>query len=126
MYSRHSVFPLSHMMDMPKRCPECGQKMELELGFYYGTGYVSYGLTVALFMLYAVFFAIVIGFSYKDNSAFWFLGTGIAGVLVLQPWLMRLSRVIYLYIFVRYGIRREGREAAVTPSEKEASTNEPA
>ncbi len=109
MFSQHSFFPLSTMMNMPERCAVCGQKMELELGFYYGTGYVSYGLTVGFFALYAIFFALVFGFSYKDDSAYWFLGTGIAAVLLLQPWLMRLSRVIYLYLFVRYGQRREGR-----------------
>ena len=32
---------------MPKRCPECNQPYELELGFWYGTGYVSYAMTVA-------------------------------------------------------------------------------
>jgi hypothetical protein len=109
MFSQRSIFPLSRLLDMPERCPVCGQKMELEVGFYYGTGYVSYGLTVGIFALYAVFFGLVFGFSYKDNSVFWFLGTGIAGVLLLQPWLMRLSRVLYLYLFVRYGERKEGK-----------------
>ncbi|MBS1616795.1 MAG: DUF983 domain-containing protein [Bacteroidetes bacterium] len=109
MFCQHSIFPLGSMMDMPDRCAVCSQKMELEIGFYYGTGYVSYGLTVGLFVLYAIFFGVVFGFSYKDNSVYWYLGTGIAGVLLLQPWLMRLSRVLYLYLFVRYGQRKEGK-----------------
>jgi hypothetical protein len=97
------------MLDMPERCPVCGQKMELEVGFYYGTGYVSYALTVGLLAIYAVVFAFAAGFSYKDNSVFWFLGTAIVGLTLLQPWLMRLSRVLYLYMFVRYKQRREGK-----------------
>ena len=109
MFCQHGIFPLTKLLDMPERCEVCGQKMELEVGFYFGTGYVSYGLTVGLFALYAVFFWLVFGFSYKDNSVFWFLGTGIALVLILQPWLMRLSRVLYLYLFVRYGERKEGK-----------------
>jgi hypothetical protein len=92
---------------MPERCSVCGQKMELEPGFYYGTGYVSYGLTVGLLAIYAVIFAFTIGFSYRDNSVFWFLGTGILALILLQPWLMRISRVLYLYMFVRYGQCRE-------------------
>jgi hypothetical protein len=30
------------------------------------------------------------------------MGLNAALLVFLQPWLMRLSRVIYLYIFVRY------------------------
>ena len=94
---------------MPERCPVCGQKMELEVGFYYGTGYVSYALTVGLLGIYGLIFGLTAGFSYKDNSVFWFLGTGIAGLILIQPWLMRLSRVLYLNMFVRFGQRREGK-----------------
>lgn len=109
MFINPGIFPLNELLDMPVRCSVCGQKMELEPGFYYGTGYVSYGLTVGLLAIYAIVFGLTAGFSYKDNSVFWFLGTGIAGLILLQPWLMRMSRVLYLYMFVRYGQRREGR-----------------
>ncbi|NDC42124.1 MAG: DUF983 domain-containing protein, partial [Chitinophagia bacterium] len=46
MFSTRSIFPLKRLTDMPERCPVCGQKMELQVGFYYGTGYVSYALSV--------------------------------------------------------------------------------
>ncbi|RYD51796.1 MAG: DUF983 domain-containing protein [Sphingobacteriales bacterium] len=103
MFTQRSFFPLKHMLDMPERCPVCGQKMELEVGFYYGTGYVSYGLTVGLLAIFAVIFAFTYGFSYKDNSVFIFLGIAIGLLILLQPWLMRISRVIYLWAFVKYG-----------------------
>ena len=45
---------------------------------------------------------ILIGMSTKDNRFFWWLGTNIFLLVALQPWLMRISRVIYLYFFVRY------------------------
>ncbi len=109
MFVQPSIFPLSGVLAMPERCEECGQKMELEVGFYYGTGYVSYALTVGLLIVYAVIFAFTKGFSYTDNSVYWFLGTGILGLALLQPWLMRISRVLYLYMFVRYGERMEGK-----------------
>jgi hypothetical protein len=91
------------MLKMPDKCAECGQKMELEVGFYYGTGYVSYGLTLALLATCFVAYAIIFGLSYKDNSIFYALGFSVAVALVLQPWLMRMSRVLYLYMFVKYG-----------------------
>ena len=33
---------------MHENCPVCGQPTEIEVGFYYGTGYVSYALSIAL------------------------------------------------------------------------------
>ncbi len=103
MFIQKGIFPLKHLLDMPERCPVCGQKMELEVGFYYGTGYVSYGLTVGLLFLFAVIFALTYGFSYKDNSVFIFIGIAVVLLFLLQPWLMRISRVLYLWAFVKYG-----------------------
>lgn len=103
MFCTPSIFPLKDLLKMPDRCDVCGQKMELEVGFYYGTGYVSYALSVGLLGACFVAYWIILGLSYKDNSIFYALGFSIAIVLFLQPWLMRISRVLYLYIFVKYG-----------------------
>ncbi len=103
MFCNKSIFPLKDMLKMPDRCEICGQKMELEIGFYYGTGYVSYALSVALFIFNLVWYWLIFGLSYKDNSIFYYLITSITIVVLLQPWLMRLSRVLYLYMFVKYG-----------------------
>jgi uncharacterized protein (DUF983 family) len=103
MYINKSIFPLKEMMHMPERCPVCGQKMEIEVGFYYGTGYVSYALSVAVAIANAVWFTLLVGFSWKNNSIWWYLGITVAMLLLLQPLLMRLSRVLYLYMFVKYG-----------------------
>jgi uncharacterized protein (DUF983 family) len=102
MYLNKSIFPLKNMMNMPERCPVCGQKMEIEVGFYYGTGYVSYGLSVAVAVFNIVWYAVLVGFSWKDNSVWWYLGITITMLILLQPLLMRLSRVLYLYMFVKY------------------------
>jgi uncharacterized protein (DUF983 family) len=103
MYLNKSIFPLKEMMNMPERCPVCGQKMEIEVGFYYGTGYVSYGLSVAIAVFNIVWYAVLVGFSWKDNSVWWYLGITVTMLILLQPLLMRLSRVLYLYMFVKYG-----------------------
>ena len=91
------------MLEMPDRCTVCGQKMELEVGFYYGTGYVSYALTVGIMGMLFIAYWIIFGLSYVDYSIFYALGSSVAIVLLLQPWLMRISRVLYLYGFVKYG-----------------------
>lgn len=102
MYNNKSIFPLGKMMDMPERCAHCGQKMEIEVGFYYGTGYVSYGLSVAIAIFNIVWYTLLVGFSWKDNSIWWYLGITVSMLIVLQPLIMRISRVLYLYMFVKY------------------------
>lgn len=103
MFLHKGSFRVRHITSMPDRCAVCGQKFELEVGFYYGTGYVSYALSVALLAVIGVIFGLTYGFSYKDNSIFIFLAVAIAILIFLQPWLMRLSRVLYLWAFVKYG-----------------------
>jgi len=103
MFCTPGIFPLQDLLKMPDRCEVCGQKMELEVGFYYGTGYVSYALSVGLLGACFVAYWLIFGLSYKDNSIFYALGIAIAITLLLQPWLMRISRVLYLYMFVKYG-----------------------
>ena len=102
MFNNNNPWRLRKVFDMPKRCPECNQPYELEVGFWYGTGYVSYALSVLLSISSLVAWYVLIGMSTKDNRFFWWLGTNIFLLIVLQPWIMRLSRVIYLYFFVKY------------------------
>lgn len=99
--ARHS-YSLQGFMKMNERCPVCDQRMEIEVGFYYGTAYVSYALTVALSVTTFVAWWVLIGFSTQDNRFFWWLGINIVTLILLQPWLMRLSRAIWLSFFVRY------------------------
>jgi uncharacterized protein (DUF983 family) len=93
---------LSNILDMPAACPECNQRFELENGFWYGTGYVSYALAVAVSVSTFVAWLVLIGVSTEDNRIFYWLGFNGILLVVIQPWLMRLSRVIYLYFFVSY------------------------
>lgn len=103
MYKNKSIFPLKELMDMPERCTNCGQKFELEVGFWYGTGYVSYAICVALIAIMAVLFALTVGFSWRNNSIFIFISVMVVAIILLQPIIMRYARVLYLYVFVKYG-----------------------
>jgi len=89
---------------MNEKCPVCNQPTEIEVGFYYGTGYVSYGLTVALSVATFVAWKVLIGLSFDidDNRIFYWLGTNIVVLVVLQPLIMRLSRSLWLGWFVPY------------------------
>jgi hypothetical protein len=103
MFTNKSIFPLNKLMDMPERCPVCHQKYEIEIGFWYGTGYVSYSISVGLIFIMAVLFALTVGFTWRNNSIYIFLGVMITSLVIFQPWIMRFSRVLYLYVFVKYG-----------------------
>lgn len=105
MFTNKNAFKkikLDYILDMPDTCPECGQKFDLEPGFWFGTGYVSYALAVALSVATFVAWMVLIGVSTEDNRIFYWLALNGVLLVVIQPWLMRLSRVIYLYFFVSY------------------------
>ena len=87
---------------MPHRCETCKQPFELEPGFYYGTGYVSYALSILYLIFTFLVWWILIGFSIHDDRFFWWMGIAVTSLIVLQPWLMRFSRVLYLLFFVKY------------------------
>ncbi len=89
-------------MLMNKTCPVCGQATEIEVGFYYGTSYVSYVLTVALSVATLIAWWVIIGLSVNDNRFFYWLGFNAIFLILLQPWLMRLSRSLWISWFVKY------------------------
>lgn len=93
---------LQHIFNMYEYCPTCKQKYDMEVGFWYGTGYVSYALAVAVSVTTFVAWWVLIGISTEDNRIFYWLAGNSICLLVLQPWLMRLSRVIYIRFFVKY------------------------
>ena len=93
---------LSHIFNMYDNCPVCNQKYDLETGFWYGTGYVSYALAVAVSAITFIAWLILIGVSVDDNRIFAWLIFNCVLLVVIQPWLMRISRAIYLYFFVSY------------------------
>lgn len=95
-------FKQSNYIKMNEKCPVCGQPTEIEVGFYYGTSYVSYSLTVVFSALSFVAWWILLGFSIYDNSIFWWLGINSTLLLVLQPVFMRMSRSLWLSWFVKY------------------------
>lgn len=100
---RHPVsLRVGRSMEMYAECPVCAQPTEIEVGFYYGTGYVSY--LIALFLSAVSFFVwwLLVGFSFSDHRFFWWLGVNSVLLLVLQPWLMRFSRAFWISCFVSY------------------------
>jgi uncharacterized protein (DUF983 family) len=106
-------------MKMNENCPVCGQYFDIEVGFYYGSGYVSYALTVAISVISFIAWWIFIGISYNDNRVFLWLVLNAILIIGLQPPLMRLARTGWLAFFVKYDP-----EWRIHPAEKPERTNE--
>ena len=102
MFNNSNPWDLRKVLSMPEKCPVCHQPFELEPGFWYGTGYVSYLLSVIYLIITFILWYLIIGMSIKDNRFFWWMGISIFSLILIQPWMMRFSRVVYLYFFVRY------------------------
>ena len=91
-------FPLTHFRKfsrMHKHCPECKLRFEVEPGFYFGAMYISYAMSVLIFLVVGV--AI---YQLFENPDYYYYVIGIPlVVLILLPFLYRYSRVLFLHLF---------------------------
>jgi uncharacterized protein (DUF983 family) len=102
LYQFSNPYQLRSFMKMNERCPVCGQPLDMEPGFYYGTNMVSYALAVLISLATFVLWWVFIGFSLQDKRFFLWLVVNAVLLIMLQPPLMRLSRTVWLAFFVPY------------------------
>lgn len=102
MFVNKNPWNLKQTMKMHEECPVCKQPFNIEVGFYYGSSYVSYALSIAISVATFVAWWVLIGFSVYDNRFFWWMGINAGILLLLQPFLMRLARTGWLAFFVGY------------------------
>jgi endogenous inhibitor of DNA gyrase (YacG/DUF329 family) len=98
IYTNKNHYNFSTIFEMNDPCPYCGQKLEMEPGFFYGSMYVSYGVGVAFFVAMYVAFMVL----YSDFTTKQYLVVSVLGAIVLTPYFFRLSRSIWLNLFVGY------------------------
>jgi uncharacterized protein (DUF983 family) len=96
MYVDSNMLHLKNVIKMNDNCSHCGLKYQIEPSFFYGAMYVSYGLNVAIGIL-----AFILIFKF-DNSVTTIFFSIIAVLILAFPLVMRLSRNIYINIFVSY------------------------
>ena len=97
MFIHRNPYNLKLIDKMYPKCLCCGENLEPEPGFYFGAMYVSYGLGVIFFLLTFYLMHLLLGVEGWVFLTFYSLT-----LLVLWPVIFRISRVIYLYLFVRY------------------------
>ncbi|MDQ7918369.1 DUF983 domain-containing protein [Mesonia sp. MT50] len=97
MYKESNPYKLGKVFEMEERCSHCQTKYKMEPSFFFGAMYVSYAVGIAFST--ATFII-----------AHYFLGAGlmasflaIVAVLILfMPIIMRLSRNIWINMFLNY------------------------
>lgn len=104
MFIERNPYKLRTTMKMNEVCPGCGQHFDIEVGFYFGAGFISYALSVALCGASFAGWWLLIGFSLYDNRLFYWIAFNAVLLIALQPVLMRLARAIWLAFFIRYDI----------------------
>ncbi len=96
VYEDGNPYHLSKLFKMHKKCDVCGLKYEMEPSFFHGAMYVSYAMTVALFVTVFVI-TWLIGLDMLTS----FIAVLIS-IILLMPVTFKLSRIIYLNFFVSY------------------------
>ncbi|MFT4023890.1 MAG: DUF983 domain-containing protein [Flavihumibacter sp.] len=104
LFKNPRPYALSETLKMNEACPVCGQPTEIEPGFYYGTAYVSYALTIAVSVATFVAWLVLIGMTTKEGDYriwYWLVFNAVL-LIALQPVFMRLARSIWISWFVKY------------------------
>jgi uncharacterized protein (DUF983 family) len=97
MYLDKNPLHFNKILKMNENCSHCGLKYQIEPSFFYGAMYVSYGLNVAVGI--AAFIISFLIFSSSLKVAFISI---IASLIASFPFVLRLSRNIYINMFVSY------------------------
>lgn len=105
MYVHPRIYTWKNIGEMYRLCPVCNTNLLPETGFYFGAAYVSWALTVALWVTVLVVLKILdalalIEFGFLTHPVT-FLTTGSVATLVLFPYLFRVSRSIWAHLFIR-------------------------
>lgn len=99
IFVNRSVFPLGKALQVEENCSHCGQKIKVENNYGQGMNFVF--IFIIFFVTFFIYWPLF-GISFKDNSVFYYLAVSVVLSLVLQPWLMRFSRVLFLYLVIPF------------------------
>ncbi|KLT68429.1 DUF983 domain-containing protein [Flavobacterium sp. ABG] len=102
MYADQNPLHLTKVLKMNENCSHCGLKYQIEPSFFYGAMYVSYGLNVAVGIA-----AFIVSFVFFESTIEQSFLAIIITLVVLFPFVLRLSRNIYINMFVSYDAKAD-------------------
>jgi len=97
IFQDSNPYRLKNLFKINKTCDKCGQKYEPEPNFYYGSMYISYAYSVAIFVA-----SWVIGKFVFDLSLLNIFLVIVGALVLLTPYMFRVSRVTWLNVFIHY------------------------
>ncbi|WP_108867419.1 DUF983 domain-containing protein [Aquimarina aquimarini] len=97
MYTEANPYKLSQTLKMQERCSHCNTKYKIEPSFFYGAMYISYGVGIA----FAVAAFVISHFFLKLGLLYSFFSI-VATLIGFMPVIMRLSRNIWINLFMHY------------------------
>ncbi len=97
MYENSNPYNLAKVLKMHEKCSNCDLKYQIEPSFFYGAMYVSYAINVALGV--AAFVTSFVIFKASIINAFISI---ICTLVFLYPVVLRISRNLYINMFVSY------------------------
>ncbi|MBZ9730853.1 DUF983 domain-containing protein [Salegentibacter sp. JZCK2] len=97
MYLESNPYKLGRIFDMHEHCSSCGSKYKIEPSFFFGAMYVSYALGIAFAV--AAFVIAYYFFGGGLMTSFWAI---IGTLVVFMPFIIRLSRNIWINLFLHY------------------------
>jgi len=97
MYKTKNPYVLSDVLKINEKCSHCNTKYRLEPSFFYGSMYVSYGVGIAFAVA-----AFIISYLFLGSSLMTAFIAIVATVIVFGPIIMRLSRNIWINLFMSY------------------------
>ncbi|HSJ12055.1 MAG TPA: DUF983 domain-containing protein [Gillisia sp.] len=97
MYKEENPYKMHKLFAMHERCSHCGTKYKMEPSFFFGAMYVSYALGVAVSVA-----AFIITYFFFDGGLVATFIAITATLVVLMPLLIRISRNIWINMFLHY------------------------
>lgn len=97
MYVNPNPFVLIDVLKIREKCSNCNTKYRMEPSFFFGAMYVSYGVGVAFSVAAFVISFLILGLSLTTT----FIAI-IVTLIVFMPFIMRVSRNIWINLFMSY------------------------
>ncbi|NNF86194.1 MAG: DUF983 domain-containing protein [Winogradskyella sp.] len=97
MYITKNPYIITETLKIYDHCSHCQTKYRLEPSFFYGSMYVSYGVGIAFAVA-----AFIISYVMLDGSLNTSFISIIVTLVVFMPIIMRLSRNIWINLFMNY------------------------
>lgn len=107
---RFHPYNLKQLGDTNRTCSHCGLRFSREPGFFFGSAYVSYMLTVAIGAAVVVIGALLRYFAWPALGWYSILGALILVLIALFPLVYVWARAMWLAFFVSYAPEKRGED----------------